>query len=81
MAFSHLLSPSLTPSVLQAHRRALTDARLALEEEERAKRKAVEVLFGETPPAIVGIAIMSDADNTGEQATAWYGDLVLTADQ
>ncbi len=48
---------------------------------ERAKRKAVEVLFGETPPAIVGIAIMSDADNTGEQATAWYGDLVLTADQ
>ncbi|NVD36316.1 DUF3047 domain-containing protein [Marinobacter lutaoensis] len=37
--------------------------------------------FGETPPAIVGIAIMSDADNTGEQATAWYGDLVLTADQ
>ena len=45
------------------------------------KRKAVEVLFGETPPAIVGIAIMSDADNTGEQATAWYGDLVLTADQ
>jgi len=33
--------------------------------------------FGEEPPAIVGVAIMTDADNTGEQATAWYGDLIL----
>lgn len=33
--------------------------------------------FGEEPPAIVGVAIMTDADNTGEQATAWYGDLTL----
>ncbi|MBD3657776.1 DUF3047 domain-containing protein [Marinobacter sp.] len=35
--------------------------------------------FGEEPPPIVGIAIMSDADNTGETATAWYGDLSLHA--
>ncbi|MDX5385100.1 MAG: DUF3047 domain-containing protein, partial [Marinobacter sp.] len=28
--------------------------------------------FGENPPRIVGVAIMSDADNTGERATAWY---------
>lgn len=34
--------------------------------------------FGEPPPPIVGIAIMSDSDNTGETATAWYRDLVLT---
>lgn len=33
--------------------------------------------FGEAPPPIVGIAIMSDSDNTGETATAWYGDIVL----
>tara|TARA_Y100001973_G_C5120690_1_gene292560 strand:+ start:196 stop:921 length:726 start_codon:yes stop_codon:yes gene_type:complete len=33
--------------------------------------------FGENPPRIVGVAIMSDADNTGERATAWYQDLVL----
>lgn len=33
--------------------------------------------FGEAPPAIVGIAIMSDSDNTGERATAWYGDIEL----
>ena len=33
--------------------------------------------FGETPPPVVGIAIMSDSDNTGESATAWYGDITL----
>ena len=31
--------------------------------------------FGEAPPPVVGIAIMSDSDNTGEAATAWYGDI------
>jgi hypothetical protein len=34
--------------------------------------------FGEEPPPIVGIAIMSDSDNTGEKASAWYGDIQLT---
>ncbi|WP_336367901.1 DUF3047 domain-containing protein [Marinobacter sp. C2H3] len=33
--------------------------------------------FGEAPPNIVGVAIMTDSDNTGETATAWYGDLSL----
>lgn len=33
--------------------------------------------FGENPPPLVGIAIMSDSDNTGEQATAWYGDITI----
>jgi len=33
--------------------------------------------FGTAPPAIVGIGVMSDADNTGEQATAWFGDIQL----
>lgn len=33
--------------------------------------------FGENPPRIVGIAIMSDADNTGERAVAWYRDITL----
>lgn len=37
--------------------------------------------FGEAPPRMVGVAIMSDADNTGERAQAWYRDLVLTAPQ
>lgn len=33
--------------------------------------------FGEEPPAISGIALMTDTDNTGESATAWYGNIEL----
>lgn len=33
--------------------------------------------FGAEPPPIVGIGIMSDSDNTGESATAWYGDIEI----
>ncbi len=33
--------------------------------------------FGEDPPPISGIAIMTDSDNTGESAVAWYGDIAL----
>ncbi|MEP6656218.1 MAG: DUF3047 domain-containing protein [Betaproteobacteria bacterium] len=33
--------------------------------------------FGEEPPPISGVAIMTDADNTGESASACYGDIVL----
>jgi len=33
--------------------------------------------FGEDPPAITGIAIMTDTDNTGEHATAYYGDIAF----
>lgn len=31
--------------------------------------------FGSDPPAIGAIAIMTDTDNTGEAATAWYDDI------
>ena len=33
--------------------------------------------FGEEPPAISGVAIMSDTDNTKERAVAYYGDIVF----
>lgn len=33
--------------------------------------------FGEEPPMINGIAIMSDTDNTKERVTAYYGDIVF----
>jgi hypothetical protein len=33
--------------------------------------------FGEDPGMITGVAIMTDADNTGETAMAWYGDIVF----
>jgi hypothetical protein len=31
--------------------------------------------FGEEPPLISGVAIMTDTDNTRESATAYYGDI------
>lgn len=34
--------------------------------------------FGTDPPRISGIAVMTDTDNTGESATAWYGDIVFS---
>ena len=33
--------------------------------------------FGEEPPMISGVAIMTDTDNTKESATAYYGDIVF----
>jgi hypothetical protein len=33
--------------------------------------------FGEEPPIISGIAIMTDTDNTAESATTYYGDIVF----
>ena len=33
--------------------------------------------FGEDPPPISGVAIMTDADNTGDRASAFFGDVSL----
>lgn len=33
--------------------------------------------FGADPPPVSGVAIMTDADNTGDRASAWYGDVSL----
>jgi hypothetical protein len=43
-----------------------------------AERNIVEdyrKAFGEEPPMISGVAIMTDTDNTGESVTAYYGDI------
>jgi hypothetical protein len=32
-------------------------------------------LFGRKPGRVDAVAIMTDTDNTGQQATAWYGDI------
>ncbi|HKL19124.1 MAG TPA: DUF3047 domain-containing protein [Halalkalibaculum sp.] len=34
--------------------------------------------FGEEPPAISGITIMTDSDNTGESTEAWFGKIILS---
>ena len=33
--------------------------------------------FNAEPPIISGVAIMTDSDNTGETASAWYGDIIF----
>ncbi|MGC3974901.1 MAG: DUF3047 domain-containing protein [Nitrospira sp.] len=44
-------------------------------EEERNVYQDYLSAFGEEPPAINGIAIMTDTDNTKEKAVAYYGDI------
>ncbi|MDZ7691923.1 MAG: DUF3047 domain-containing protein [Balneolaceae bacterium] len=34
-------------------------------------------IWGEAPPAISGVAIMTDTDNTRGEAVAWYGDIIF----
>lgn len=46
-------------------------------EESRNIYEDYKKAFGEEPPMINGIAIMSDTDNTKERATAYYGDIVF----
>jgi len=34
-------------------------------------------IFGEEPPMISAVAIMTDSDNTGESAVSYYGDIIF----
>lgn len=45
---------------------------------ERDIRADFERAFGEAPGALVGVAIMTDSDNTKSKAKAWYGPLRVT---
>jgi hypothetical protein len=44
---------------------------------QRNVREDFEKAFGEAPGALVGLAVMTDADNTRGQVRAWYGDIRL----
>lgn len=46
-------------------------------EEERNVYEDYRKAFGEEPPMIKGVAIMTDTDNTGESATTYYGDIAF----
>ena len=37
-----------------------------------------EKVFGEAPGALIGVGIMTDADNTRQDADAWYGPIFLS---
>jgi len=45
--------------------------------EERNVYEDYKKAFGDEPPMINGVAIMTDTDNTQETATAFYGDIVF----
>jgi len=47
--------------------------------EERNIYEDYKRIFGEDPPRVGGIAIMTDTDDTQSEATAWYGDITLHA--
>lgn len=44
-------------------------------EEERNLYEDYQLAFGSEPPLVVAIGIMTDTDNTGESAVAYYGDI------
>lgn len=45
--------------------------------EERNIYEDYRKIFGEDPPLLGGIAIMTDTDDSRDAATAWYGDITL----
>ena len=45
--------------------------------EERNVYEDYRKAFKDEPPTISGVAIMTDTDNTGESATAYYGDILF----
>ena len=47
--------------------------------EKRDIRADFRQLFGEDIEAIDAVALMTDTDNSGQSATAWYGDIYFTA--
>ena len=46
----------------------------------RNVREDLRMAFGEAIPEIHAVALMSDSDNAGQAATAWYGDIWFSAD-
>ena len=46
-------------------------------DEERNLFEDYRAAFGDDPPPIVSVAIMTDTDNTGETTVAWYGDITF----
>lgn len=46
-------------------------------EEKRNVLEDYRRYFGKDPPKVGAIAIMTDTDNTGQEATAWYGPISI----
>ncbi|SOD42647.1 DUF3047 domain-containing protein [Nitrosovibrio sp. Nv4] len=49
-------------------------------DERRDVRADYRSVFGDEPERVDAVAIMTDTDNTGTTATAWYGDIWFSAE-
>lgn len=49
--------------------------------ESRNVFKDYKTAFGEDPPTIRAISIMTDSDNTGESTVTYYGDIIMKASE
>lgn len=47
--------------------------------EERNVYEDYKRAFGEEPPRIGAVAVMTDTDDTGDDVTAWYGDITMAS--
>jgi hypothetical protein len=47
-------------------------------DERRNVLEDYRAIFGEEPPSVGAVAIMTDTDNTGESALACYDDIVIS---
>ncbi|MEE9279574.1 MAG: DUF3047 domain-containing protein, partial [Myxococcota bacterium] len=70
-------SPFTDFSRLVVCRSGATDPTATWFAEERNLFEDYQRAFGSKPPLVVGIGIMTDTDNTGESAVAYYGDITL----
>lgn len=66
--------------VMVAVRSGSTDVR-TWHTERRNVLEDYRAAFGEDPPPVNGVAIMTDTDNTDGTATAYYGDIVFRRDK
>ena len=49
-------------------------------DEKRNVREDIRRLFGKEVDTVRAVAIMTDTDDSGQQATAWYGDISFAAE-
>lgn len=72
----HLTSP-FTPNIITVAVDSGDELAGRLTFHQRNIYEDYKVFFGEEPPRIGGVALMTDTDNTGESTVGYYGDIAL----
>lgn len=74
---AHLPSRYAANSVMVAVQSGAENVGLWISERRNVREDYIRI-FGKEPPAVGAIAIMTDTDDTGDIAIAWYDDLRIT---